>query len=616
MSKFDNRMRIQTPGKNVFPLSYKSKLTAASGFLYPVMCKEVIPGDRFRLNLAYLCRLAPLYAPVIDDLKINFRAFFCQNRILDPEWKKFITAGSNLGGYDNFNEIAPLNFVIEDTSFYNERQVVPTYENIDIPIFGIGGLMDHLNFHFASYTSEGFPEPLSISGTATLRPVSFYAGPVLAYNKVYEDWYRNERLQPALFTEFIEQEYDGVNRRFSTGDNLAGNASRFLAWKEFFSLKKHNYAKDRYTTALPEPVIGGPVEIGFNSSGSDTVPVTTSDGGAIKFFSYATTSDRDKFGILYAKHGNGFSYLSSANRNSVKYKIQDDGTLSGSSVSFADKGVDVYNDTATSLGKPLNLVAQVGSAASIAVQQIKTAFRMYSFFMKDTYNGNRYVEFMQSHYDVVVPDATLDRTIYLGSFKSNISFGEVFQTAPDGAGDSSAVGDYAGRGLGAGDGFVFDRSFLEHGYLMVIMDISPRAKYYQGIDKKFLKGDRFDFFFPEFQNIGDVPITSKELYFNPGYTTTDQTETDPTNDNIFGYQSRWYEYKEYLDEIHGEFLTTLDTWHFGRRFETRPVLGSDFISITTDNRQFSLVGEYQNNYEIDLLFQIKSLRPIYRYESF
>ena len=98
MSIFDSKIRIKTPRRNRFPLSYYSRITSRIGDLVPVLCKKVVPSDRFKISISSITRLAPMANPVYDRVRIDFDAFFVQNRIIDPDWKKFITGGEGLYG--------------------------------------------------------------------------------------------------------------------------------------------------------------------------------------------------------------------------------------------------------------------------------------------------------------------------------------------------------------------------------------------------------------------------------------------------------------------------------------------------------------------------------------
>lgn len=554
---FDQRALIDTPSKNVFNLGYRTRLSAIMGQLIPVLHKEVIPGDRWRVGMDTLIRLAPLKAPLFDGVHADFHAFFVPNRILDPKWKEFITDGNSLDVgsvvFDEDTRPAPLSFLANH--YYSDSSSV---ENSG---FHISGLFDYLNLHVSTYDTDGNPElPQTLDGEVRLNAL-----PILGYHKIWSDWYRNERLESGFalggdgFTSLIYESYDDrlvLNLLSSDKSESAGE-------NEFSNLHKRNYKKDRYTTALPEPCIGGPVMIpGAGASG--TAKVTD---------------------------GSGTQILVGANSGSNTYPITGSGGLNSGT----------------------GLVAQLADAATATIQELKTAFKMYSFFMKDTYNGNRYVEFMESHYNVRVPDATVDRAIFLGRARVDIRFGEVFQTSGQTVEGENSLGDYAGRGVGAGSSFLFDDTFYEHGQLYVIMSIVPNQTYFQGIDPKFLKKDRFDYFFPEFQNIGDVAINTRELFFNGTLA----------GDTVFGYQSRWYEYKAFTDELHGDFLpnnqgegSNMSFWNMARYMEDAPVLSKEFTNVTPRNAPFVQISEWSDNYLIDIQWNIKALRPIMYYESF
>lgn len=552
-SQFDQKIKVETPSCNVFGLTYESIVTSKMGVGVPVLHKEVLPDDSIRLSIDHIMRLAPLQAPVYDDLQLHFRAFFVPNRVLDPRWKEFITGGVGLYGSSE-NDLQNLSFKVNALVDTNNN----TTDNGNNA--GVSSLADYLNFHFSFYDDNGNPVVPQVGSAPTVLSRAnadstsmFSILPFLGYWKIFDDWYRNERIQEEELPKMISAL--GASRVWSYNAPAITEASG-----NPFALWRANYSKDRFTTALPEPVVGGPVsflpdeKLNLHSSGS------------------------------FADQG-------------IK--------------SFLNSSGDSYDVVPSSDGR--NLFVNLANAATATIQTLKTAFKMYSFFMKDTYNGNRYVEFMQSHYNVRVPDATLDRAIYLGQYKVRVSFGEVFQTSGQTVDDAAGgvLGDYAGRGASYSDqGFLFDQHFLEHGQLYVIATIVPRAKYYQGVDRKFIKSGRFDYFFPEFQNIGDIDIKTKELFYSGSQAKISES------DSTFGYNSRWMEYKESLDEVHGDFLTNMDFWHFGRKFENAPVLSKEFSEITPINDPFTITDAFSDNYLMNLRFNIVARRPIMMYESF
>ena len=576
MAQFDQKAKVMTPSKNVFDLSYRSRLSAVMGQLIPVLNKPIVPGDQFRMSIDTLIRLAPLRAPIFDGLKADFHAFFVPNRLLDPDWKEFITGGDSLSVGEE-SQLPPLRFRLRDYS-------VKPNENEGMHL---SGLFDYLNIHPMTYDVDG--QPLK---PTTYPDLSLNSLPILGYHKIWSDWFRNERIEDGVSLggdSFKSLEFGIVNdKRIVTGlRSMACLGSDDYASNLFDKLHYRNYAKDRYTTALPEPVIGGPVIL--PGSGG----IVGSDNGTL---SGTVKTSRGQM-VYMDSDGKANDGIGDA------YRL--------SSVAGQDKS-------------SLSVSFQLKQAAIATIQDLKTAFKMYSFFMKDTYNGNRYVEFIESHYNVRVPDATIDRSIYLGRVTVPIQFGEVFQTSgttQTGGADGrakNALGDYAGRGVGASSGFMFDETFLEHGQLYVIMSIVPRNTYFQGIDKKFLINDRFDYFFPEFQNIGDVAIKNVELFLGMGGSSS-----EVQNEEVFGYQSRWYDLKQYDDELHGDFLpnssgigSNMSFWNFARQFESVPKISKKFSNVTPINAPFAVLDEWSDNFYIDIQFNIKALRPIMYYEEF
>lgn len=576
MANFDGKAIVNTPTYSRVNLTYESIGTLQMGLGTPVFHKKVVPGDDWRLSVDQIMRLAPLSSPVFDDVSLHFRAFFVPNRIIDPRWKEFITAGIGLYGATDA-EISPLRFTNRSLCSASDERNPSIHQPYTTATYaaGVGGLADWLNFHYVNYDpTTGRPwdvDSTVVYDYTTADTDSFDLLPFLGYQKIYDDWYRNERVQSERLPSIISylQETAPDERTFDLDCSTLGSSEA----RNPFRLWRVNYGKDRYTTALPEPVIGGEVTYPSGASGD-----------------YNVTSDLG-------------SWASSGYNGSV-----------GNLTIAPDTG-NVTINTGSSSVSAGPLMVTLAAAAENTIRNLKTAFKMYDFFMKDTYGGNRYVEFMENHFNVRVPDSTLDRAIYLGDHKVRISFGEVFQTS-QGTTDSEGIlqggvlGDYAGRGAAySEDGFLFSEKFLEHGQLYVIASIVPRAKYFQGVDRKFFVTDRFSYFFPEFQNIGDDQLYRAELY---NYATGTDAYTE-----IFGFAPRWSELKESLDEVHGDFLTdSMDEYHFGRRFDDFPKISGTFSEVPSINRPFSVTDAFSENYMINMRWSCSAARPVMLYDVF
>lgn len=585
MAKFDYAAVVSTPVYSKIDMSFESIATLQMGLAYPLLHKEIIPGDSWDINLDHIMRLAPLQAPIYDDVEFHVRAFFTPNRILDPKWKEYITGG--VGLYGNAQEELPcLSFTTRSlVSSPSSKDEVGVDIN-DSSGGGVGSLADFLNFHFYQYDDDGHPMDhysnlrLNYLNTPAHK---FDIKPFLGYWKIYDDWYRNERVQAEKLPNFFEYIVQNSTRVLDVDWSDAQNANLLgnYYWSPF-QMFRVNYAKDRYTTALPEPQVGSPVMI---PTGTDTSSADVPAGYD---------------GVVYAGE----------NKLGVSPDVS---TNVGKLVGTRGSSLSINTDSGQT-----GLYVDLVNAAQATIAQLKMAFKTYDFFMKDTYNGNRYVEFMDAHYDVKVPDATVDRAIYLGQEKVRISFGEVFQTSNgDGTSASGVLGDYAGRGASYSENSrLVDEKFLEHGQLYIIGSIVPRAKYFQGVDRKFFKESRFDYFFPEFQDIGDDVLYLYELSYELKALseTTHDSPDDPTT-RIFGFNARWSHYKESLDEVHGDFLTNMDYYHFGRRLDT-PSISQTFSAVQTINDPFSVTADFSENYLVNLRWNAYSARPVKLYESF
>lgn len=519
---FNPKIAVKAPNRNRFDLSYYTRLTSKMGELVPVLCKKIVPSDEFKVSISAITRLAPLANPVYDRVRIDYDAFFVQNRIIDKQFKEFLTGGIGLYGEESTEGMQNITFTLS----YNQGS-------------NRGGLLDFLGFNFGDRI--GTTKPINLR---------FNAEPILGYYKIYSDWYRNERFQEDAFTSLYA--------------NISPDRSASVSLDIVNKLFKRNYFKDPFTTALAEPLIGGPIPV-INGM----APVVSSDN------------------------------------------------FQGSTISNVGDSRNVFADETAK-----SLFADLSAVASNTVQQLNQMYALYRFFMKDTYNGNRYVEFVESHFNVIVPDSTLERPLFLGRFTQNIAFSEIFQTSGS-TGEGNTLGDYAGKGAGLGSGFLFHEKFLEHGYLYIIMSIVPESTYFQGIDSKFWFGDRFDsFYFPEFQNIGDAPISSWSLW-SPISGVHTEGNLDLSYEKayqgltVFGYNRRNWDMIWFPNELHGDFANpdSMLHWTFARKFNSQPLLGSSFAEIKPVNNPFVYTDPSAENFFTDIYFDIKALRPVERYES-
>ena len=241
------------------------------------------------------------------------------------------------------------------------------------------------------------------------------------------------------------------------------------------------------------------------------------------------------------------------------------------------------------------------------INDLRRAFRLQEWLEKNARGGTRYIENILMHFGVKSSDARLQRPEYITGVKTPVIISEVLNTAgtfepgnPDEA-SSPVTGAMAGHGVAVSTGKYGNYFCEEHGYIIGIMSVMPKTAYQQGIPKTYLKNDPLDFFWPSFAHIGEQPVVNNELF---AYTTT--------GNETFGYVPRYAEYKFNPSRVAGDFRTTLDYWHLGRKFATQPALNQTFIECTPAqvNRIFAVTDETQDTLYCQILHKIRAIRPM------
>ena len=144
----------------------------------------------------------------------------------------------------------------------------------------------------------------------------------------------------------------------------------------------------------------------------------------------------------------------------------------------------------------------------------------------------------------------------------------------------------------------------EYGLILGMFSVMPRPAYQQGINRQWLRRTRFDFFFPEFQNLSEQAIENAEIM------ALDEDETH--NVGIFGYQGRYDEMRYKPNMVVGEMRDTFDYWHLGRVFDalTPPTLNSDFVECKPEDCKRVFAVQDVPGLMVQFANIIKAFRPL------
>lgn len=299
----------------------------------------------------------------------------------------------------------------------------------------------------------------------------------------------------------------------------------------------------------------------------------------------------------------------------ITYKEVSDVKTAGGTNPFTQQPIEgstagqVLVDTSVGLsgGRIENLENVTFNNANVTINDLRRSIRLQEWLEKNARGGARYIEQILSHFGVVSSDARLQRPEYLGGGRQPVSVSEVVQTFQADNFEGLPGGQMYGHGVSVGKTNGFTRKFEEHGYIIGIMSVLPKTAYQQGLPRHFSRENRFDYFWPEFANIGEQEIKDKEVYLS-------ESMSEGEGEGTFGYQSRYSEYKYMNSSVHGDFKETLAFWHWGRIFNSPPVLNAGFVQSDPSSRIFSVVGDAATNPNSPLWVmchhKISALRPM------
>lgn len=253
------------------------------------------------------------------------------------------------------------------------------------------------------------------------------------------------------------------------------------------------------------------------------------------------------------------------------------------------------------------LYADLSQATAATINQLRQSFQIQKLLERDARGGTRYTEIIRSHFGVVSPDARLQRPEYLGGGSTPVSINPVAQTSATGiTANTSPQGNLAafGTALAYNHGFTYNAT--EHGVLIGLVSVRADLTYQQGLPRMWSRSTRYDFYFPAFATLGEQAVLNKEIYCTG--TATDN--------NVFGYQERWAEYRYKPSQITGYFRSTaagtLDAWHLAQRFGSLPTLNGQFIHEEPPVDRIVAIGAAANGKQFlfDGFFNVRQARPM------
>lgn len=420
-------------------------------------------------------------------------------------------------------------------------------------LFGLNTLADY--FGLPSIPSEG---------TITSNPdrrLSIL--PFLAYQLIYNSYFRSEDLDNPVDVDYFKDISGGI----------AFNNEQFLKVKDILTLRYRAWEKDYFTAALPRAQLNSPARIDFTAGLTGNYPVTLSrDSDSAQILQLVNGTAPDATTIITDSSG-----VIRAQADDAKLFLDPNGTLQ----------TTINNASASGTFDVETLRAMIAKQETLEL------------LMR---GGHRLNEVTPMVFNVTPDDLTIGRPRYLGGGKQNLVMSEVLSHTEN---SELNLGSMAGHGISYGSDNSFRYQFKEHGLVLSILSVRPRSAYGQGVERMFTKFDRDAFAWPLYGHLGEQPVRKGELYFS---------YTDGKNDETFGYQPIYSDYRRKPSTIHGDLRDSLKFWHMNRLFANRPELNSDFIHINPSDfdRNFPVNSEYSQGVQMvaEISNHAKFIRPI------
>lgn len=508
-----NTVAVKPAPRSLFNLSHSWKSTCDFAQLIPNLLLEVLPGDAIKCTTALFGRAMPLLTPIMHKVDVYQHFYFVPLRLIWDDYERFLIPQD-----DETEQTIP---ELPYFRYGFDSQASEDYKKL----FSVGSLSDYF----------GIPPITTVVDDYSNPDNRLSALPFRAYQLIYNEYYRDQNLM------------DKVEFSKSSGYQDATEFSKIA------QMRYRCWEKDYFTSALPKPQKGDPIgfDIGQMSQSNKVVLDETALAQQVP--------NLFRFYDPQAIGAQGDRLIRTPNSGLIR--VSDE---------LGANQRDGYIDP--------NGLYKVDFSSSpqgqFTIEMLRQQARLQEFMELLMRGGGRYTEVVRNMFGVTPDDLRIGRPEYLGGGKQNLIISEVLQQSQSVA-DQSALGEMAGHGITMGAQNKFRGFFKEHGLVIGILSVRPRSEYMQGVDRFWLKEDRYDFAFPKFAHLGEQPVKNGELFFAP----------DGKNREGFGYQPIYQEYRHIPSKVCGDLRGNLDFWTLARKFASRPNLNADFVQMSPSDFQ-------------------------------
>lgn len=581
MNMVDLKNNVHRSG---FDLSRRNCFTAKVGEIIPVMCEEILPGDKWKINMREFMRTAPVQTASFGRVRQYYDFYFVPYNLLWDKWESWIMqtkqafhAKSILASADEFpthpymsmNEMLALftDMRDHDGSYYLDYSA-PVRVADTTPVYdGTSRLMSYLGYPLTK--SSG------ISGDLALNPF-----PVLAYQKIYQDYFRFSQWEDAAPWTY-NLDYILTSGALKLQLN-AIKEGRSINIPTMFTLRYCSLDKDYFNGLLPTPQYGD-TAIAGPLSGSGYVVADGNRRVALGFtLKKSISAASEHRSLVVPREGGLVSYVGSGSAD----PSQISGTLS----------------TAYTVGSVPWAVNSGTMGLSILLLRQAEALQKWK---EITLSGDLdYKTQLQKHWNVNVSEDNSYMCKYLGGIANNLDISEVINTNLD---SPESEAEIHGKGVSASNGNI-NFSSHQYGLIMCVYHCKPVIEWNADnlLPRMLTKTKVTDYAIPEFDQIGMESVLRGQFIYNAA-----QNWSKP-----IGYAPRYIDYKTTIDVVHGEFQDSLKPWVIPHTLSVTYGNDVNFKTFKVDpavlDNMFGVAASKADQFRCTAYFDIKAVRNLDR----
>lgn len=514
----------QRPEKHVahttFNRSYDFMGTGSMGQIIPFFYDETMPGDYWKIGGEYLFRFAPLYLPILSQVKVYVDYYHIPMRLLYGLPKKDAVGElAEYAGWENF------------ISSFDDSLNIPL---IDIPMAHYGSpsgsnVTDEIISYFGIPTNnDGVVTP----GVLQVQPFIF-----LALLQIYDQYYRNDQVQDKrgfVWMDPLGQDYNTLLIAFNQFGQASYNPTPGGP-ADYLSKLRRNWDNDYYTVMTPTPQLGANVLIPMINDLSDFWQTATGAPG-----------------------------------QTLSYPSQWKNLVAGATVPTPPDAIGTFNPDNITLiqGEYMGLDIQ-STAASI--RQLREKLQLTEILERAMRTGDKYDDFVFKFFEEDIDPLELNIPQWFGGHIGRVVVSDVFATANTTSGgttpqNANTVGSYAGNAVAVDKIKQHHVKVREHGYVMGLLSVVPESSYQNGLHPMWTRQKWYDYPFEQFALIGDRPMKRMEMQLILASIpeATEYINTFMENEHVLGYVPQYHEMRYRQSVVSGQMRTLWESYHLGR----------------------------------------------------